>query len=319
MSAIVWEETHVGTKMHLVLTACSNRKRYAPDPILSARCLPFGSFQEVSDEWTRRIAAAHPVTAAGNLYSGRAFADARAAANQIGAEVCIISAGLGFLRSQDLVPSYDLTVSKGTPDWVLGHIAPLISEADWWARLVNPDDVRRRLYSVDGLILIAVSGPYLKMIAPVLSDLPQGALDRLRIFAGPDVAILPDNLAAQLLPYDDRLDGPQSPIRGTKSDFVSRALHHFSATIMHDRPLTSVAQQAKQVEEILNGWERPLIRSGARRSDAEIKGILRQHWDRAGGLSTKLLRVLRDDLSIACEQKRFTRLASEVRNESLPS
>lgn len=169
----------------------------------------------------------------------------------------------------------------------------------------------------DGLILIAAGTAYLKMLAPILSDLPQETTDRLRIFVGPDVSMLSARLVAQTLPYDDRLDGPNSPLRGTKIDFVSRALHHFAKTIMDQHPTAPVAKQAKHVEELSRHWGRPDVRLGARRSDAEIKALLRQHWDRTGGLSTKLLRVLRDELAVACEQKRLSRLALEVRNEGI--
>ncbi|WP_156877988.1 hypothetical protein [Sinorhizobium americanum] len=268
----------------------------------------------MSDEWKARVLAAPQVASAGDLYRGRSFSEATAAATQIRAQLCIVSAGLGFLTAQQSVPSYNLTVSRGTWDCVLDHITPAASEADWWGALADQDMVRATLRLADGLILIAVGAAYLKMLAPVLSDLPQNTIDRLRIFAGPANSVLPDRLLAQKLPYDERLDGPHSPIRGTKIDFVSRALHHFTKTVMDQHPAASIAKQAEHVEELSGQWGRPNVRSGARRSDAEIKGLLRQHWDRTGGLSTKLLRVLRDELDVACEQKRFARLASEVRN-----
>lgn len=302
---------------HLILTTCTNRKRYDHSPALSARALPFGSLQDVSDEWKARVSAAPRVASAGDLYCGRSFSEASAAANEIGAQLCVVSAGLGFLTAQQPVPSYNLTVSRGTSDCVLDCITPSASAAKWWATLVDQDVVGGTLCASDGLILIAVGPAYLKMLVPILSSLPEETISRLRIFAGPDISMLSERLVAQTLPYDDRLDGPDSPIRGTKGDFVSRALHHFTKTVMDHHPTAPVAKQAKQVEELSEHWARPNVRPGARRSDTEIKGLLRQHWDRTGGLSTKLLRVLRDELAVACEQKRFSRLASEVRNEGM--
>ncbi|QWW71181.1 hypothetical protein [Rhizobium sp. WYJ-E13] len=199
----------------------------------------------------------------------------------------------------------------------MDRITPSASAAEWWRTLVDQDAVRGTLRLVNGLILIAVGPAYLKMLVPILSDLPEETIDRLRIFVGPDVSMLSERLVAQTLPYDNRLDGPDSPIRGTKIDFVSRALRHFATIVMHQYPTAPIAKQAKHVEELSRHWGRPNVRPGARRSDAEIKSLLRQHWDRTGGLSTKLLRVLRDELSVACEQKRFSRLASEVRSEGM--
>ncbi|WP_097522975.1 DUF6884 domain-containing protein [Sinorhizobium sp. BJ1] len=309
--------THIGTMMHLILTTCTNRKRYDHSPALSARALPCGSLQDVSEEWKARVLAAPQVASAGDLYCGRSFSETTAAAGEIGAQLFIASAGLGFLTPQQPVPSYNLTVSRGTQDCILDRITPSASEAEWWGTLVDQNVIRRTLRSADGLILIAVGKAYLKMLVPILSDLPQETIDRLRIFVGPDVSMLPARLMAQTLPYDDRLDGPDSPIRGTRIDFVSRALHHFTKTVMDQHPTAPVAKQAKHVEELSRHWGRPNVRPGARRSDAEIKALLRQHWEHTGGLSTKLLRVLRDELAVACEQKRFSRLASEVRNEEM--
>lgn len=302
---------------HLILTTCANRKRYDHSPALSARTLPRGRVQDVSDEWQARVSTAPKVTSTEDLYCGRSFFEATAAAREIGAPLCVVSAGLGFLTAQQAVPSYNLTVSKGTPDCVLDRITPSASAAEWWQTLADQEVVRETLCSVDGLILIAVGPAYLEMLAPILSSLPTEAVGRLRIFVGRDVSILSGCLLAQTLPYDSRLDGPDSPIRGTKSDFLSRALHHFTKTVMNQHPTAPVVKQAQYVEELSRHWGRPNVRLGARRSDAEIKELLRQHWDRTGGLSTKLLRVLRDELAVACEQKRFSSLVSEIRNEGM--
>jgi len=302
---------------HLILTTCTNRKRYECTPALAGRALVHGSLQDVSDEWKSRVSTAPRVAKVEDLYCGRSFSQASAAAHQIRAQLCVISAGLGFLRAQQQVPSYNLTVSSGTPDCVLDRITPTPSAAEWWRTLVDQNSVYETLRSAKGLILVAVGSGYLKMLMPILSDLPQDSVDRLRIFAGSDTSMLPRHLLAQALPYDNRLDGPDSPTRGTKNDFVSRALHHFTKTVMDQNSTAHVSMQASQVEALLQRWAHPQVRIGARHSDEEIKDILQLHWERAGGQSTKLLRVLRDELAVACEQKRFSRLISEVRNERI--
>lgn len=84
---------------------------------------------------------------------------------------------------------------------------------------------------------------------------------------------------------------------------------------MEKAPLASAETHAKIVRETLAPWDRPKAKSGTRASDAELKSLIRDHWDRMEGKSTKVLRLLRDELNVACEQKRFARLATEVREE----
>src|SRR5436190_130322 len=53
----------------------------------------------------------------------------------------------------------------------------------------------------------------------------------------------------------------------------------------------------------------------ARHDDESLRALLHQHWEAAGGSSSRLLRLFRDQLHIACEQGRFATLAREVRTE----
>jgi len=303
--------------VHIVITACSSRKSCRAELGTAGRNLPFGSLSEVKDDWDRRIASAPLISTAQVLYRGRAFGLAVSAASSISAELYIVSAGLGFVSANQTVPAYNLTVSKGSEDCVLDRITPGVSEADWWRTLISPEHVQSTLRSADGLIFIGLGAAYLQMLEPLLLDLPSETIERLRIFTGAPNTAIPRRLLAQTLPYDARLDAAQGAIRGTKIDFASRALHHFVTTIMIDLPDGGVSEQARLVESILKLSDRPMSPRGARRSDADIKTLLRQHWGRAGGSTTKLLRVLRDELAIACEQKRLVRLAGEVRCEAV--
>ena len=46
-----------------------------------------------------------------------------------------------------------------------------------------------------------------------------------------------------------------------------------------------------------------------------LSSKMREHWDAVGGSSSRLLRLFRDDLNIACEQGRFAALARVIRAE----
>lgn len=51
---------------------------------------------------------------------------------------------------------------------------------------------------------------------------------------------------------------------------------------------------------------------GQRMTDEEIRQVLMTQWARYSGRSTKLLRHLRDEAGISCEQRRFSRLWQEL-------
>lgn len=300
--------------MPIVFTACTQRKRVTPSPLLCARDLSQGSLQAVVKSWNDRIAKAEERVPAEDVYCGRSFFEAKRAARAAQAELQIVSAGLGLVHSKQEIPSYNLTVSRGGDDCVLdkleGH-----GDADWWGALGGHEALRAALNRSSGIILIALPSAYLRMVAPALDDISNRLCERIRIVGGRNVPRLNPRLESARLPYDDRLDGPESSLPGTRSDFASRAARHFVEEILVKNPHASSRVHREQVEASLATWTRPTAKAGVRKSDEEVKSIVRTNWMRAGGRSTTLLRILRDELNIACEQKRFSNLVADIRKE----
>lgn len=303
--------------MTVIVTACTQKKRVAHNPLLAARDLPRGPLSRVATIWTDRLEQAHAECTAINLYSGRSFLEATKAAQASQADLYIVSAGLGFVHGSELIPSYDLTVSKGSDGCIMDKLVDTGSEACWWAALGGAEVLISVIRKATQLVVIGLPSPYLRMIAPALAQLSDEQCDKVRIVGGRDVPNLDSRLEDARLPYDDRLDGPKSPLPGTRSDFASRATRHFVEEILLKAPKASVATHRMQVEETIATWTRPATKSGMRMSDLEIKSAIQEHWSSAGGRSTKILRILRDELNIACEQKRFARLAAIVREEDM--
>lgn len=300
--------------MPVILTACTQRKRVTPNPLLCARDLPIGTVGQVAETWMAKVATVETVAPAKDIYCGRSFVEAKKAADSAQAELHIVSAGLGLIHSQQDIPSYNLTVSKGSQDCILDKLQDH-GDADWWAALGGHTMLTDVLDRSSGLIIIALPSPYLRMVAPALQGVSDALCERIRIVGGRDVPDLNPRLEGVRLPYDDRLDGPQSTLPGTRSDFASRAVRHFVENGLATAPLATAKDHAELVEIALAGWDRPSSKLGTRMSDCDLKSIVREHWSRADGRSTKLLRILRDELNIACEQKRFARLTAEIREE----
>lgn len=309
----------------ILLIPCTDRKRRQPSEELRARSLAPGSLSEVAGEWLDRIASATSKQPHEEVYCGRAYREAAKAAKQLSAELAVISAGLGVVRADQPIPSYSLTVAPGSDDTVLNKITCDRASADaWWRALkfrhkevAGVQDLLRRESSA--LILIGLSASYARLIRDDLVDLSVAETERIRIFGAGITEHLPPSLAVSVMPYDVRLNGPDSPIPGTMSDFASRALHHFAGCLRDG--VLSAAQAADDRQKLLGlmrDWRTPNLPVRERMTDEEIVRFILEQWDETGGRSGVSLRLLRDT-GHACEQSRFKdlfRRASHLRHEA---
>jgi hypothetical protein len=167
------------------------------------------------------------------------------------------------------------------------------------------------------IILMALSKAYGELIADELKGLTLDQLAQFRLFGASLLKVLPERVAEAVMPFDGRLDGPESSKPGTMSDFASRALCVFAGLIKDGRAtLQSAATDAAVVEGYLSGWSYPSRTERKRQSDEEILHLIDEHWDHVGGRATEMLPFIRRQLGVACEQSRFTRLfrrAAEIR------
>src|SRR5207248_2963741 len=149
----------------LIVTTCSNRKRIAPLHGLRARDLAVGTPHEVADSWASRLAHAKAAAQAKELYCGRNFAEARNTARDLRAPLYVVSAGLGLVSAEDVIPSYALTVSPGSPDSIHARISPGCSAQEWWDLGASRSPFSRNVLSTllspktsEGLVLVALPG-----------------------------------------------------------------------------------------------------------------------------------------------------------------
>lgn len=295
------------------------RKRFSPDVLLNARAITAGTTHSVGKDWRDRVRRAEPQVSASDLYAGRSMAEAKTAARAIGAKLTIASAGLGLVPAEKKVPSYNLTVSPGSADSILRKLPPEANAYDWWLEVFSSRQAEAVSEVLQGnpqaLLLVSLPHSYLLMLTPLLVSLSTANAGRLRIMTASTKADLVPALKPFLLPYDARLDGSDSPIPGTIGDYASRALRHFVTNVLLDNPQGNIADHAESVRSMLLDWRFPKRKVGKRVGDQEVLKLLRDNWAMANGSSTKLLRMFRDDMNIACEQGRFSRLAAIVRNE----
>lgn len=306
--------------MTIVITNCTNRKRKPVTSRLNAASLGTGDLASVAQEWARRLRDPAPRFPVLDLYGGRSFQEAKASAAGLRANMFVISAGLGLIDAAGEVPSYACTVASGAVDGIEPRVLGNFSSAEWWAHLNQISPFTSNLASVfsgtnSELFLAALSDTYIRMLSPDLLALADNHLAKLRLFTRAPLEGIPERLRPYVMPYDDRLDGPESLVRGTRSDFAGRALRHFSDYVLPDTKGLSAQEHRDSVELAMAGWSFPVNVERHRLNDDQILSLVNKHWEETRGSTSVLLRFFRDKLNIACEQSRFANLARRVRVE----
>jgi hypothetical protein len=298
----------------LIITTCTNRKRRPVSDGLHMGTLASARIPELAAEWASRLTGAATRFPAMEIYGGRSFREAVLTAETLTANLMVVSAGLGLIYASTKVPAYACTIAMNADDSVSSRIDGSFSAAAWWAALRERSPFRVALHEAarqqDGLIFGALSEAYLEMTSAEFLALPDATLSRLRLFTRAPLDRVTPGLRPYVMPYDDRLDGPDSPVPGTLSDFASRALRHFAGLISDD--IRSAAYHASTVSSALAGWRYPTKVSRVRYDDAGLLALMREHWDCERGFS---LERLRHEFNAACEQGRFAALVRIIRNE----
>ena len=290
-----------------VITVCAHRKTARPPFAATPVTLPLGSQEAVETAWIEKIRTAPTSVPASELYAGRGFGLAIEAAKMASGKLYILSAGLGLVAGNQQVPVYGLTVSAGHTESVSSRVTGRLDVSSWFSALLSSPYSEPWADVVSentGRILVALTRPYARMVGQSLSTLEPHALARLRIFGASLASDLPASLHPALTPYDDRLN---TLFPGTCADFAQRALLHFvrSVAIRHDAPDRDSDHAA--VKAALRGVAAPDRLRRPRRTDHEILQLITMRLRSQSGIA-HILRALRDEDGVACEQSRFSRL-----------
>jgi len=296
--------------MTIVITNCTNRKRGYVAPGLSPENLAPGSIDSVSQQWLSRLKISPANYPAREVYCGRSFREAEASATILNCPLYIVSAGLGIINAKHFIPNYNLTVVSGTTNSILDKVHGDTSAKAWWSRITPNNPFGTSLVDMlnhhrGDLILLALSRAYIDLLHDELLQLPLNIQIRLRFFGKNLDAILPDSLTGNWMPYDDRLDSAGPGYSGTQSDFSQRALRHFVTKLLNQHTNGDTFTHQTMVSDSLSTLVQRKIPKRRRLSNHELNDVIRDNWKRGKGQSSALLKIVRQDLDIACEQSRF--------------
>lgn len=295
----------------IVVVNCTSKKTAAAGEGLCARNLERGDVAYLAKEWRSRVegASAQQVPAR-ELYSGRAFALASNMAERAGADLYVLSAGMGFVKQDALIPPYNLSVAPGTDDCILLRAGgEPFTASQWWAALHETQGARPLVDLLsqrpNAMLILAATGPYIKMVEAELASLTATQISRLRIVGPTRANGLPEILRPSVMPYDDRLNDADLGLQGTRFDFAARALSHFVGLVGCNERIQSPQDDAKRVRLSLAKHQAPERLQRERIDAAALQRHVRM-LKKAGESKTSALAKLRKDLGYACEQQRFS-------------
>jgi len=285
---------------------CTRRKKIRPQFDATAVSLPVACQDVVVSAWLEGLRVRSAEAEVRDLYAGRGFRLAVQAADAANARLCVLSAGLGLVEASQRVPSYGLTVTRGRAESLPEKVSGEFNAATWFCAMLGGPYSRRWIDVIgrSGRILLALSRPYAEMVGTSLLEFGADTLSRVRIFGAALTGALPAALWPAIAPYDRRLD---AILPGTRVDFSQRALFHFVKSVLPNSGMCSRDSDFAEVEAALKNTTAPDRMRRPRRSDEEILQIILARLDTQSGIG-RVLRALRYEEGVACEQSRFTRL-----------
>ncbi len=299
--------------MPVIITNCTAKKRGAKAALVMDASLVGTTLADTVIHWQSAVAGCTAIRSAIDLYMGRSISEVRRATQHLNASLHFVSAGMGIVPAEVKIPPYDLTPVQSSGGLALALTQHQATPAQWWYLLSSAGLSRLVRAQANEQVLVALPSTYLKMLALDLAELRSEDAARMRIFTSPAGMVeIPQTLRPNVMPYDDRLESVTG-FAGTKADFPQRALRHF----VEELNGTGKNLQASRVlvTKSLASYATRHTPQRKRLDDSQLKALIRQRWDSCQGRSTQLLRALRDEELVACEQSRFAQLWREIGKE----
>jgi len=299
----------------VVITNCSKKKKLKTDSLLGSKLTP-SSIREVAEEWCYYIKSGKSDTLkAKDMYLGRSYSEIKSIEYFNNFDWYIISAGLGFISSESKIPSYDLTVTKGSPNSIFSKTENNDSFKEWWSNVnyfmyQNKSPISDLINkNPNNLYLIALTKNYFNLISDDIKKIHNK--ENLRFFGFVNTSNLEDSLKQIFLPYNSSFDGPDSDNNGTKNDYPCRTLKHYIKEIYSKLEKPNFNKESEMIKSYLKNKRQPIKKTIIRLTNDEILKIIRKHKNEYPTF-TKFLPFFRKKLGMSCEELRLKNLFNEA-------
>ena len=306
-----------------VVVTCTKDKRCAVPTDCQLRNVPGRSLPVRMKEWQSRLNRYwRERVMVKDLYAGDHWANVRSfESSYFDIDIWVCSAGFGLVRFDDAITPYAATFSGNHPDSVSSNLDDDLrpdASRQWWESTsrwkAHFKDRPRSLTALMSTypkrsILVVASDTYLRAIADDLREgLPNLAEpDQLSIICAGVKSL--NGLESNLVPCDARM---QAATGGARRSLNTRLANKI---LRESRVPPRSTSLAKRYRKLLA--QQPPIEKYDRRpmTDDQVKRFIRQQLRIDNSLRhTPLLRMLRES-DKACEQKRFSSLYKQVRDE----
>ncbi|MDP3651671.1 MAG: hypothetical protein Q8R67_08310 [Rhodoferax sp.] len=263
-----------------------------------------------------RIESADAVCAARNLYGGVGHKAVVSASELHGVELMFVSAGLGLVKADQKIPSYDLTVTPGGPG-PFGVLDIPYHPEQWWGAIHHRSSAKMPLAEMvqeyKGTVVLALPSVYLKMLFDDLDAVDTKHIAKLRIITTAN-STLPARLREQSIAYDDRLNGIAGASTGAMTSLVQRAALHFIGSVLTDHRVGAIDAQRKRVGAALSAVKTMDRPTRNKFGDVAIVRMIKKMTHEQRSSVTTALTTLRHTKQVACEQNRFKGLYEKAMN-----
>ena len=266
------------------------------------------NFNDIMLNWLDIIDKSKTSCISRNLYNGGGFR--KLSKELLEEDFYTISAGLGLIKSNTLVPSYECTVSKGKAGSIVDCCDGEFNQDKWWKFLISTKYSSGSIYQSTtnaDYIFISVTADYLKMTANDLKSIEKP----FYIFTGSAELAIELGFEKNLMPYTEVFDGPDGTLRGTNRDFPQRTHADFLRRI---KQFGNFEAAFKSVEDDMNNWVPPIKHNNRKKTNEEILNLIKSHEGKFTKVSD-LLHYFRYELKVACEERRFKSLYKNFKEQ----
>lgn len=320
-------------KLH-IFTTCTLQKKGSIDDALHLGNFADLDARETSKRWTRRLELeGGPGLPARDLYQGSHWKESlvveeTARELELSPDLWVLSAGYGLLHADETVVPYAASFAPGEDSiqnlkW--RDSVPALHRPRYWWDWVNQREggeglVRFLGNKGDTIYLFVLSQEYYAALEHELLELIGSGRNVILISAG---LYRQRNKAApmvrpHILPFSDRFK-QVDPYLNKVNVTLNVRLAKWLIANFAEKLTDGVDVLAPIVQEIADSVPDPERKPVNRMTDEEVLAFIGKHFGPKHDSATKLLRKLRDEEGLSCEQKRFGSLFRRFESNQQPN
>lgn len=316
-------------KKLMIISTCTNEKRSIPAPECRLDTCIQGTCVLTVKKWLSQIERADlPRRSARTMYAGSHWKETLACVSAASTEgydahLWVLSAGWGFIHSEQEVTPYSATFAAGRNSvqnlpW-RPELSPKERSREWWKLLhtyrcgeefLSLGDLPDRSEAEDDLhLVLIVSGEYFGAIEPEVLELVGRGIGVTIVSAGlyRKLSGVSPLLREHVLPVSEKFKQADGYLNKTNVSLNARLAtwiireHGAALRQGHDALYARLAE----IDSRLPDMKRP---KPVKMTDEEVLAYIARTYDPATSSATSLLRRLRWEEGMSCEQKRFGEL-----------